>query len=74
MKDGGSLPRSLFCSFEEITINFYIWINNNSKVEFYNSLWGLGTEKEYGCRTEHVFLNVYEDQESIPRNEFRQPM
>jgi hypothetical protein len=25
-------------------------------------------------RAEPVFLNVYEAQESIPRNEFRQPM
>ncbi len=24
--------------------------------------------------TEPVFLNIYGDQESIPRNEFRQPM
>jgi hypothetical protein len=24
--------------------------------------------------TEPIFLNVYEAQESIPRNEFRQPM
>jgi hypothetical protein len=26
------------------------------------------------CETEPVFLNVYGAQESIPRNEFRQPM
>jgi hypothetical protein len=25
-------------------------------------------------KTEHIFLNVYGSQESIPRNEFRQPM
>jgi hypothetical protein len=32
----------------------------------------LGTN-EY-CASEPVFLNVYGAQESIPRNEFRQPM
>ncbi len=43
---------------------------------FYNNLWGLGVEQEYGCptATEPVFLNVYGDPELIPRNEFRQPM
>jgi hypothetical protein len=46
-------------------------------LEFLNSLWGLGTGEEKGCRTrppEPVFVNVYGDQESIPRNRFRQPM
>jgi hypothetical protein len=48
-----------------------------SELEFLKRLWGLGTEEEEGYRTgppEPVFLNVHGAQESIPRNEFHQPM
>jgi hypothetical protein len=54
-------------------------------MEFLNNLWGLGTARLHGpaelilgidswALSEPVFLNVYGAQESIPRNEFRQPM
>ncbi len=35
---------------------------------------GVGRRNEGRGSTEPVFLNVYGAQESIPRNEFRQPM
>ncbi len=52
---------------------------NETVLEFLNNLWGLGTGEGIGFSTrtgppEPVFLNVYGAQESIPRNEFRQPM
>jgi hypothetical protein len=40
----------------------------------YSSCGSYRKQRERRRETEHVFLNVYGAQESIPRNEFRQPM
>jgi hypothetical protein len=61
-----------------LTLSFFLYLTNTYRfpnLGFFAdiSLYGYCNSHWYILNTEPVFLNVYGAQESIPRNEFRQP-